>query len=101
MKMPRLCVSFLCAVVAIGSTLAIGPLAQSALDYRRPPDKEWPVVGGDLGNTRYSPLSQMNTTTVKTLKGAWMARLSSGFGPGLFTAGDAGGQGRCDVHHHR
>ena len=36
-----------------------------------------------LGNTRYSTLSQINTSNVKTLKGAWMARLSSGFGPGF------------------
>jgi alcohol dehydrogenase (cytochrome c) len=62
-------------------------LAQSSLDYRRPPEKEWPVVGGDWGNTRYTPLSQINTTNVKTLKGAWMARLSSGFGPGFSQQG--------------
>ena len=83
MKMPRLCVSFLCAVVAIGSTLAIGPLAQSAQDHRNPPEKDWPVVGGDWGNTRYTPLTQINATNVKSLKGASMARLNSGFGAGF------------------
>ena len=67
--------------------MAVAPiaalLAQSSLDYRKPPDREFPVVGGDWGNTRYTPLSQINTTNVKTLKGGWMARLSSGFGPGF------------------
>jgi len=32
-----------------------------------------------LGETRYSTLAQINTDNVKNLKGAWMARLGSGF----------------------
>jgi alcohol dehydrogenase (cytochrome c) len=52
-------------------------------DYRKPSPTEWPMVGGDWGNTRFSPLSQLNTTNMKTLKGAWMARLNSGFGAGF------------------
>jgi quinohemoprotein ethanol dehydrogenase len=54
--------------------------AQTALDFRKPPAKDWPLVGGDWGNTRYSTLSKIDTTNVKTLKGAWMTRLNSGFG---------------------
>src|ERR1017187_9527232 len=56
-------------------------LAQTAPDYRNPPTSDWPLVGGDWGNTRYSPLAKINASNVKTLKGAWMARLNSGFGP--------------------
>ncbi len=56
--------------------------AQTAPDYRKPPGAEWPLVGGDWGNTRYSTLAKIDTSNVKTLKGAWMARLNSGFGPG-------------------
>src|ERR1700692_3364541 len=52
-------------------------------DYRKPPSADWPLVGGDWENTRFSPLSHINPTNVKTLKGAWMARLNSGFGPGF------------------
>jgi glucose dehydrogenase len=48
-----------------------------------PPGKEWPLVGGDWGNTRYSTLRQINTSNVKGLKGAWMTPLNSGFGPGF------------------
>jgi len=58
-------------------------VAQVSLDYRKPPSTEWPVVGGDWGNTRYSTLSKIDASNVKTLKGAWMARLNSGFGPGF------------------
>ena len=43
-------------------------LAQSAPDYRKPPSSEWPLVGGDWGNTRYSTLAKINTTNIKTLK---------------------------------
>jgi alcohol dehydrogenase (cytochrome c) len=46
------------------------------LDYRNPPAKDWPVVGGNWGNTRYSTLEQINTSNVADLKGAWMARLN-------------------------
>ena len=70
-------------VVAVVVVPAIIAIAQTTLDYRKPPGAEWPVVGGDWGNTRYSTLSQINVANVKTLKGAWMARLSSGFGPGF------------------
>jgi quinohemoprotein ethanol dehydrogenase len=63
--------------------ILLAPLAhsQTAPDYRKPPATDWPLVGGDWGNTRYSPLAKINTSNVKTLKGAWMTRLNSGFGP--------------------
>ena len=50
-------------------------------DFRKPAGADFPMVGGDWANTRFSTLAGINTTNVKTLKGAWMARLNSGFGP--------------------
>jgi quinoprotein glucose dehydrogenase len=32
---------------------------------------EWPHYGGDLGNSKYSPLDQINRDNVKTLRVAW------------------------------
>ena len=32
---------------------------------------EWPTYGGDLGNTRYSPLDQINAENFSTLEVAW------------------------------
>jgi quinoprotein glucose dehydrogenase len=32
---------------------------------------EWPTYGGDLGNTRYSPLDQINGTNFNKLEVAW------------------------------
>jgi alcohol dehydrogenase (cytochrome c) len=37
----------------------------------------WPVYGGDPGNTRYSPLTQITPGNVKTLKVAWVLQLGS------------------------
>src|SRR5947207_3971704 len=32
---------------------------------------EWPAYGGDLGNTRYSPLDQINAANFDKLEIAW------------------------------
>src|SRR5689334_10653571 len=62
-------------------------LTAFAQDYRTAPKTDWPLVGGDWGNTRYSTLDKINVSNVKTLKGAWMARLQSGFGAGFSQQG--------------
>jgi quinoprotein glucose dehydrogenase len=35
------------------------------------PSRDWPVTGGDPGNTRYSPLDQINRGNVARLRVAW------------------------------
>src|SRR5580698_11646466 len=67
-------------LAALGLLLLPIAQAQIATDYRKPPSADFPLVGGDWGNTRYSTLAKINTSNVKTIKGAWMARLNSGFG---------------------
>src|SRR3977135_2200100 len=42
--------------------------------------KEWITYGGALNNQRYSTLSQINTSNVGQLRGAWMTRINSGRG---------------------
>jgi alcohol dehydrogenase (cytochrome c) len=37
----------------------------------RPAGKNWPMVEGDSGNSRYSTLAQINTKSVKDLGGVW------------------------------
>ncbi len=34
----------------------------------------WPTYGGDLGQTRYSPLTQIRRDNVKRLRPAWIAQ---------------------------
>ena len=36
-----------------------------------PPDVQWPTFGGDYANTRFSPLTQINTHNVHTLEVKW------------------------------
>jgi quinohemoprotein ethanol dehydrogenase len=38
---------------------------------------DWPAVGGDWSNTRYSTLSQINVHTVRNLGAAWTAKLNA------------------------
>ena len=42
-----------------------------------PAGKEWPTVGGDLSNARYSALSQISTKNVVKLGGAWFKELDA------------------------
>jgi len=67
----------------------------------RPPTDSWPTYSGDLSGRRYSPLKQIDRTSVKNLSLAWVAR---GFaegsgatgrgGPGPARGGGGGGFGR-------
>jgi len=73
-------------VLAVGLVL-FGPVPVKAADpeidrlLQNPVSKDWVTNGGNLTNQRYSTLKQIDTTNVKQLKGAWMARLKgSGYG---------------------
>src|SRR5262245_3258314 len=61
------------APVAAILTLAILPIAgQSGA-----PKGEWTTYGGDLGNTRYSPLDQINGDNFSKLEVAWRFKTDS------------------------
>jgi len=63
-------VTGLCVIgVAVGIT---GMAQQSA---PRSPDADWPTYNRDLAGTRYSPLTQINTTNVTRLTQVWSYRL--------------------------
>lgn len=60
----------------IVSTVAVASLAsvvlgQSAADLANPPAAEWPQLGRDTAQTRYSPLDQINTGNVGELRMSW------------------------------
>jgi quinohemoprotein ethanol dehydrogenase len=53
----------------------------SADDLTALPKDDWPTVGGNLMNERYSPLDQIDTSNVSQLKGVWRRHLEgSGVG---------------------
>jgi quinoprotein glucose dehydrogenase len=61
------------ALVALAA--AAGAIAVAQQGAPRSPDADWPTYNRDLAGTRYSPLTQINTTNVATLKRAWSYRL--------------------------
>jgi len=49
-------------------------------EWKLPAAKDFPLVGGNWANQRYSALDQINTSNVKDLGGAWMIHLEDGDG---------------------
>src|SRR5580692_7255663 len=54
-------------ILATSFLLAISPVAAQT----GAKNGEWRTYGGDLGNTKYSPLDQINASNFNTLKLAW------------------------------
>jgi alcohol dehydrogenase (cytochrome c) len=82
MRSPRIGIASVWLLIIAGVMIVQPALlaAQSAPDLRQPPGNEWPTVGGDWGNTRYSTLDQINASNVQNLKGAWATHTGSGIG---------------------
>src|SRR4051794_34530087 len=59
---------FLITALVLTSAAVVVRTQSSAL---APAAKEWPAVSGDLGNTRYTTLTQITRDTLPKLKGAW------------------------------
>src|SRR3989454_2938871 len=67
------------AVVVAALLLSVGGASGQ---QGAPANGEWRRIGGDGGNTRYSPLDQINAQNVKNLKVAWTWK-GDNFGSGL------------------
>lgn len=62
------------ALVVFGVAVCFAPTgAQDA--RQQPASRDFPVVGGDLGNRRYSALDRINRSNVTRLGGAWFLNL--------------------------
>jgi outer membrane protein assembly factor BamB len=71
--------------LVVSSLLALGLISQGPLAFGQakdftsattPADKDFPKVGGNLGNQNYSLLKQINKSNVKALGAAWRTRIS-------------------------
>ena len=73
----------------VGGALAIGLLGAASLAIpsaqtpsgRGTANGEWRYLGGDAGNTRYSPLNQVTPANFETLKEAWRSSPVETVGP--------------------
>ena len=57
-------------------TLALGCAA--GLSSRDPENRDWPITGGDAGNSRFSPLTAINRENVRRLAVAWVYHTGDG-----------------------
>src|SRR5262245_394786 len=71
MRFPRV-VLFVAATVSL-LLVSLGGVAQRTAG--RNPDADWPMFNRDLAGTRFSPLTQINTSNVANLKQAWSYKL--------------------------
>ncbi|MCC7042793.1 MAG: PQQ-binding-like beta-propeller repeat protein [Acidobacteria bacterium] len=62
------------AVVVFGLAACLAPATAQDSDQRLP-SRDFPVVGGDAGNQRYSSLDRVSRTNVARLGGAWLLNL--------------------------
>jgi quinoprotein glucose dehydrogenase len=61
--------------ILVGAVLGLGVAGVAQQNAKRNPDADWPTYNRDLAGTRYSPLTQINTTNVGNLKQVWSYRL--------------------------
>ncbi len=65
----------LLASLTLAATLAVS--ATTAFGQKGAADGQWRYYGGDAGNTKYSPLDQINASNVKDLKMAWRWKIDN------------------------
>ncbi|RYE41993.1 MAG: dehydrogenase [Hyphomicrobiales bacterium] len=61
---------------------APAPTAAELKECCTPGDKDFPKVGGNLGNQNYSELAKIGKTSVSSLGGAWLNRVEGGLATG-------------------
>ena len=69
------------AAIALGALACARPAASASRD-----DVDWRITGGEPGQSRFSPLDQINRRNVRSLRVAWTYR-----------AGDASPQNRSEI----
>src|SRR3989442_1112095 len=73
----------LTAIVLTPAISLIILIASSTVGWKLPPRSDFPLVGGNWANQRYSTLDQINRSNVKKLGGAWTLHLEDGEPAGL------------------
>src|SRR5581483_11211401 len=74
------------AVLASLPALLCGQMLDPSL-LLKPPTNAWPTYNGDYTGRRFSPLTQINQSTIKTLNLAWVHRAMTGEVPGSIVGG--------------
>jgi quinoprotein glucose dehydrogenase len=64
-------------LVPLVACLMTAVALDAAAQHGAPPNGEWRTYGGDLGNTRYAPLDQIDATNFNRLEVAWRFKTDS------------------------
>ena len=78
MTVRKLWTGVLILAAVIATPIAVAVQSGSATDGRSFAGADWPFVGGDLANSRYSTLDQINTGTIGDLGAVWNMRFEGG-----------------------
>ena len=65
------------ALFAVLTLCVLGGVSDPLTAQKGAPNGEWPTYGGDLGNTRYAPLDQINRDNFGDLEIAWRFKTDS------------------------
>ena len=76
-------------LVAAALAFVVAAATPAGAQYGARADGEWPTYGGDLGNTKYSPLDQITAENFDALEIVWRWRSADGF---LSKSDAAGGE---------
>jgi len=74
----KLLTAVLLSAGAIAAPSAVFAAAADLDSCCTPGDKDFPKVGGNLGNQNYSSLKQLNRANIKALGGAWLNHVNGG-----------------------
>jgi len=68
-------------LAVLAGTISLSALVSGrAPDWQSPPAKDFPLVGGNFSNQRYSTLAKITKTNLARLGGAWMVHVEGGRG---------------------
>src|SRR5271168_976256 len=84
MKLIRAVIGLIASTLLCSVIFAQGDLDPAKLLLQ--PTDTWPTYNGDYSGRRYSPLNEINTSTVKSLAPAWTHRIEPSSGGGRISA---------------
>ncbi len=74
------------AAVLISIGIVIVPAVAQQSSWRNAPGKDFPLAGGNMGNQRYSTLTEVTPANIAKLGGAWMIHVTDQSGGGSMEA---------------
>src|SRR5215475_451882 len=92
-KLKLFALVFLCVVPSLMLSQSQQTAGLNPADILKPLRDSWPTYSGDYSGKRYSALTDINQSNVKSLTLAWSTRLTGGAGNAGGGAGGPGGGG--------